>query len=162
MALSAQLYQDDRSTRRFRVEFDATLRDPAHQPIDVVVEDLSATGFRVVTSAALDMGVEVGLGLAGIGTQRAFVVWRGEGIYGCEFIAPLKIDDLAAALAAPSTDPVILPASPWAAPTTGSEPQWTRLSLRSRALAILAGAVAAWVLVIALAVAVTKLVAQLF
>ena len=43
MALTAQLYLDARGSERFRVAFNATLRDPSHAPLDVVVEGLCQT-----------------------------------------------------------------------------------------------------------------------
>jgi hypothetical protein len=153
MVIAAQLYQGGREAERHRVEFDATLRDPASLPLDVVIEDLSTGGFRVVTDTDLPTDAEVGLGLAGIGTHRARVVWRGDGIYGCEFVTALKEDDLRTALDAPSSDPVALPSpSPkdtasWA-DAAQEEPE--RLSLLARTFTIGAAAIAAWVLAIAL------------
>ena len=160
MALAAQLYRDARNAERHRVDFDATLRDPAFQPIDVVIEDLSATGLRVVTRANLAMGVEVGLGLAGIGTHRARVVRRGDGNYGCEFVTPLTSSDLAIALSAPSTAPVSLPNAPWAAPAPADPRRAvsTGLSPRGRLFAIVACALAAWVVAAALGAFVVRLV----
>ncbi len=152
MAIAAQLYQDGREAERYRVGFDATLRDSAFVPLDVVVEDLSIGGFRVVTTTDLSPGAEVGLGLAGIGTHRARVVWRGEGIYGCEFVTSLKEEDLRTALSAPPSDPIALPipaqskaASPIA--VTDQESEHSGLNLRGRFFAIIAAAITAWVLV---------------
>ena len=152
MALAAQLYRDDRAAERFRVEFDATLRDSSFLPLDVVIEDLSATGFRVVTEACLDEGAEVGLGLAGIGTHRARVVWQRDNTYGCEFLAPLHRADLALALSSPSTAPVPLP-TPWGTPLPTQQTN-TGLSPRARLFAIVACAAAAWAVTIGLAAAI--------
>lgn len=162
MAIAAQLYQDDRSTERFRVELDATLRDPSHAPVDVVIEDLSATGFRVVTDATLELGDEIGLGLAGIGARRARVVWCGHDSYGCEFLSILSRDDMKAALAAPSSAPVKLAlASPWAAaPVEAFETGG--LSVRARAVVITACAVVAWVVVVGVGTAVVRTLSWLF
>jgi len=154
MAIAAQLYQGGREAERHRVEFDATLRDPASLPIDVVIEDLSTGGFRVVTDTILPLAVEIGLGLAGIGTHRARIVWRGDGIYGCEFLTPLKDDDLRLALSAPSSEPLVLPSpTPNALLETGEE-HWrdeqSGLSLRGRLYSIIAAAIVAWIVVIGL------------
>jgi hypothetical protein len=154
MAIAAQLYQGGREAERHRVEFDATLRDPTFLPLDVVIEDLSTGGFRVVTDTILPLAAEIGLGLAGIGTHRARIVWRGDGIYGCEFLAPLKDDDLRLALSAPSSEPLILPSTPNALLETGEE-HWrdeqSGLSLRGRLYSIIAAAIVAWIVVIGLA-----------
>jgi hypothetical protein len=144
MALAAQLYRDDRGADRFRVDFDATLRDPESLPLDVVVEDLSASGFRVVTNVDLPVGVEVGLGLSGIGTHRARVIWHDRGAYGCELVMPLTSMELNTALSAPSSAPVTLPsAAMWVPPADEVHPvaQW---SPRVRVLAITASAICAW------------------
>ena len=155
MALAAQLYQNGREAERHRVEFDATLRDPAFLPLDVVIEDLSTGGFRVVTDANLPLAAEIGLGLAGIGTHRARIVWRSDGIYGCEFLTPLKDDDLRTALSAPSSEPLVLPSpAPGYTLPQADQEQWrdeqSGLSLRGRLYSIIGAAIVAWLAVIGL------------
>lgn len=152
MALTAQLYLDARGSKRFRVAFDATLRDPLHAPLDVVVEDLSASGFRVLTSADLAVRVEIGLGLAGIGMHRARVVRREKGVYGCEFVTPLTSNDLRIALSAPPSAPNALPKlGPWARvpiEAARDDRPVRKLPRPARLLVIVALAVACWLLVI--------------
>jgi hypothetical protein len=165
MALTAQLYLDDRGSKRFRVEFDATLRDPLHAPLDVVVEDLSASGFRVLTPADLAVGVEIGLGLAGIGTHRARVVRHENGAYGCEFVTPLTSAALDIALSAPSSAPVALPRmGPWG-PVRGNtnldESPVKKLPRPVRLLVIVAGAIACWILAIGLGAVLIRALAHL-
>jgi len=151
MALTAQLYLDARGSKRFRVAFDATLRDPSHAPLDVVVEDLSASGFRVLTSADLAVGVEIGLGLAGIGMHRARVIRRQKGVYGCEFVRPLTSAALNLALGAPASAPVALPRmGPWGPvpiETARDDRPVGKLPRPARLLVIVALAVACWLLV---------------
>lgn len=166
MAIAAQLYQDARGTERFRVELDATLRDPSHAPVDVVIEDLSATGFRVVTNTTLELGDEIGLGLAGIGARRARVVWCGPNSYGCEFLSILSRDDMKAALSAPSSSPINLaPLSPWdpaMVPAQNESAERGGLSTRARVVVIAACAVAAWVVAVAVGTVVVQSVSRLF
>ena len=166
MAIAAQLYQDGREAERHRVEFDATLRDPAFMPLDVVIEDLSTSGFRVVTDTILPLAAEIGLGLAGIGTHRARVVWRSDGIYGCEFLAPLKDADLRLALSAPSSEPLVLPSpDPGDALPDAEEEHWrdeqSGLSLRGRLYSIIAAAIVAWIVVVGLGWAAFRAVSDL-
>jgi len=161
MAIAAQLFRDDRGAERHSVGFDATLRDPDRMPLDVVVEDLSSTGFRVLTSADLAPNAEIGLGLAGIGMQRARVIWRAGNSYGCEFLTPLKGDDLRAALSAPSSEPVALrPADDRGAGIAASATPGARqgLSPRARLFAIIASAIAAWAVAVAVGVIVMRVI----
>jgi len=156
MALTAQLYLDGRGSKRFRVAFDATLRDPLHAPLDVVVEDLSASGFRVLTPANLAVGIEIGLGLAGIGMHRARVIRHENGAYGCEFVTPLTSAALDLALSAPSSAPVTLPRiGPWGPVPVDAdldEPPVKKLPRPVRLLVIVTGAIACWILAIGLGV----------
>lgn len=151
MALTAQLYLDARGSKRFRVAFDATLRNPSHVPLDVVVDDLSASGFRVLTTADLTVGVEIGLGLAGIGMHRALVIRRQKGVYGCEFVTPLTSNELSIALSARSSAPIALPrVGPWGLvpiETALDDRPVRKLPRPARLLVIVALAVACWLLV---------------
>jgi len=150
MGLVAYLYPDARWAERHQVERDATLRDPDWSPIDVTVEDLSESGFRVTAAADLPVGAEIGLGLAGIGLRQARVARRAENLYGCEFLVPLTAAELQAALAGPPTSPVALPWSDGSVALGPEEDHPERYPLWVRALSITASAVAAWLIVIAL------------
>ena len=69
----------------------STMRTDGCTPVDVVVLDISRSGVRIMTDAALDIGQEITIGLAGAGVNRAFVSWGRNGEYGCAFerlIAP--------------------------------------------------------------------------
>jgi len=163
MALTAQLYRDDRGSERFSVAFDATLRDPSHLPVDVVVEDLSVGGFRMQTRAELAEGVEIGLGLAGIGMHRARVVWRDAGTYGCEFVTPLTSADVGVALGAPSSAPVVLPRlGPWGPVQVDTDPDERvvrKLPRPVRLLVIIVGAIACWIMVLGIGVVIRRALA---
>ena len=50
MPFVAKLYDDDRSAERYPVLLDGTLRNPQAEPQDVVIDDLSASGFRTATA----------------------------------------------------------------------------------------------------------------
>jgi hypothetical protein len=159
MGLVAHLYRDSRWAERHPVELDATLRDPDWSPVDVMVEDLSESGFRVTTANDMPVGAEIGLGLAGIGMRQARVVRRAESLYGCEFLAPLSHAELRAALAGPPTQPIALPLDP--RPVGEEEAHHERLPMPMRVLAIAACAVAAWAILIALGWAVADMTLSL-
>lgn len=148
MGLVAYLYRDARWAERHQVERDATLRDPDWSPIDVTIEDLSEGGFRALADAELPVGAEIGLGLAGIGLRPARVVRRTGNAYGCEFLTPLTGMELHAALAAPASDPIALPIAARRDIDLEDEDFPDRLPPLARVLAISAGAIAAWAVVL--------------
>jgi hypothetical protein len=104
MALTAKLYREDdnRAAERHEVHLDATLRGQDQRPLDVVVDQLSVTGFRMSCADYLPIGASVSLGIAGIGRQSAQVVRRAGDRYGCRFDVPLASHPLALQ-ASPST-----------------------------------------------------------
>jgi hypothetical protein len=103
MAVVAQLFQEPdspvrRGLDRLQTRLDATIRDPSARPIDAVVHDLSTGGFKVQVAEALEIGSEVRLGLSGIGTSFARVMWRDGETYGCAFTSSIPTASIAAAL----------------------------------------------------------------
>lgn len=97
MALAAKLYRDERVADRQTVNLDATLRKLDQHPVDISIEDLSATGFRMVTDASLALGVVLSVGISGIGRRDARVVRRADDHYGCEFLVPIGAAEIARA-----------------------------------------------------------------
>ncbi len=89
MALTAKLVRDDRRADREMLDVGGTLRHVPHLPIDVVIEDLSSTGFRMRTHADLDLQETVTIGIPGIGQRAALIVRCSEGGFGCEFVEPI-------------------------------------------------------------------------
>lgn len=136
MAIIAQLYRDARWAARRKVEIEATLRDPDWSPADAVVEDLSASGFRVTIAAEFPEGAEVSLGIAGIGLRHARIVRRTENGYGCEFLIPLTEAQVRRAIESRPADPVALPAA--------RAIEDTRYPLRTRLAIIAAGTLLSW------------------
>lgn len=86
MALTAQLVRDDRRADRETLDVAGTLRHVRNVPIDVIVEDLSATGFRMRTQATLNLQEKVTIGIPGIGQRAAYVVRHTAEGFGCEFV----------------------------------------------------------------------------
>ena len=83
----------DRATR-ISVERGSTLRDDGGAPHEVLVHDLSRTGFRFSSSSHIPVGASVRLGLAGPGSANARVVRRDGDDHGCEFHWPLTAAQL--------------------------------------------------------------------
>lgn len=86
MALTAQLVRDDRRADRETLDVAGTLRHVRNVPIDVIVEDLSATGFRMRTHTNLNLQEKVTIGIPGIGQRAAHVVRHTTDGFGCEFV----------------------------------------------------------------------------
>lgn len=155
MGIAARLYQDARWAERHPVELEATLRDSDWAPVDVAIEDLSHGGFRVVAGAKLAVGGTIALGIAGLGTREAKVVWGAAGIYGCEFATPLSDADLKTAVSGPAATPIAFPKTPLPAPQPPVVEGWERarndkFSVRTRLAIITGSAVIAWMLVFGL------------
>ncbi|WP_448663337.1 PilZ domain-containing protein [Sphingomonas sp. CJ20] len=88
---------DQRGAIRFTVSSDTTLRGADGQPIDVVVENLSRTGFLFLSDTEIPAGSLVAIGLSGAGAREAQVVWRDGNRHGCEFLVPLPQSAMAKA-----------------------------------------------------------------
>jgi hypothetical protein len=86
-----------RSAERRATEAPSTMRADGYTPVDVVVLDISRSGVRIQTDAALDIGQEITIGLAGAGVTHAFVAWARNGEYGCAFERPIAPEDEALA-----------------------------------------------------------------
>jgi hypothetical protein len=98
MMMAATLSNAGRATPRIPTARPATLRDAQRQPIDIFIENLSADGFGMSTTTNFARGERVSLQLAGIEPREARVVRRLGLSYGCEFLAPLDMRELASAL----------------------------------------------------------------
>jgi hypothetical protein len=112
MSITAILIDDDRNAERFPVELDATVRNASAHPFDVLIEDLSATGFRMVGGPPMEIGTPVSIGFAGIGVQPARLTRLHDNSYGCEFITALSPAELSAALTAAPVTPIAFPTPP--------------------------------------------------
>lgn len=75
----------------------STLRVRGLTATDVTVLDLSETGVRIATEANLAIGDEISIGLSGVGSRRAYVAWRRDGLIGCAFAKPLAAADVSRA-----------------------------------------------------------------
>ncbi len=97
MALTAQLFRadDERASDRQPVNLDGTLRQKDdHRPVDVMIEDLSSTGFRMSCSEKLSLDSTVSVGIAGLGRHTARVVRSANPYYGCRFVTPVDLSAL--------------------------------------------------------------------
>ncbi len=97
-AASPKLGSDDRRIdARTPVNRAAVLR-LADQAYPIQVENLTRDGCKITTALDLAPGLVVTLGLAGVGTTTARIVWRSASGYGCMFEESLAPGAVTAAL----------------------------------------------------------------
>lgn len=75
----------------------STLRIDAAQPLDVIVEDLSAAGFCFFSEEPIPVGTSIRVGLAGPGQADAEVTWREGKRHGSQFTSALTQSTIDAA-----------------------------------------------------------------
>lgn len=78
-----------RAAQRASVSATARLREAGRTPFEVILSDLSATGFRMETFARLQVGAKIWVNLPDLAPLEAFVRRCDGQIYGCEFVRPL-------------------------------------------------------------------------
>lgn len=127
-------------SHRSEVGQQSTLRNRDGVPCSVMVDDLSASGFRFVISRHLCEGARVRLGLAGAGAAEARVVWRSDDVHGCEFLQPLTEDQLRSSFSGSSVVECAFPVgfSDCSEPAIGRWPGPVRLAV------LLLGTALAW------------------
>lgn len=80
---------ETRRAQRQRISARARFREAGANPYEVEIDDLSASGFRMVSYTRPRAGTRIWLTLPGMQSLEA-VVRRSEGNnHGCEFILPL-------------------------------------------------------------------------
>lgn len=155
MSIAAKLYRDQRSGERYAVDLPATLRAHGDRPVDVAIDELSQSGFRLLSPTPLPATCDISIGIAGVGMRTVHVIRQSDGGYGCAFAAPLTQPELAAAMAAPQ---IVVP-SPWQArwnevslPVDPRDPPAPHLSPRTQAMWILGLSAATWAAIVGVAV----------
>lgn len=155
MALAAQFVRNDRRADRETLDVAGTLRPIPTMPIDVVVEDLSTTGFRMRTRTALKLAEKITIGIPGIGQRAAYVVRRTADGFGCEFTEAVdvrlvgkaaSVEPLVEANFAGSVHPAII--REW---SRANPPQVKPFARASRLLIVGGLGLAGWMMVLGIA-----------
>jgi hypothetical protein len=150
--LRATLYRLDRSSERLEIGRASTLRGPNHHPIDIRIEDLSATGCRLNCDSQLAVDEYVMVGLPGVGIRASRVVWTDGVHVGCAFEEPLTPADVKAIQVSEPLTFVDFRSFPTPRPATDPKGESeTPFSPRQRLGIVLASALGAWGLVALLA-----------
>ena len=85
---------DRRGSIRFDSDSPSTLRVSDGEPVDVVVDDFSRTGFHFTANVDLPIGTLVSLGLSGAGSRAAQIMRRRNNGYGCAFMKALTDEEI--------------------------------------------------------------------
>ena len=81
---------DRRRAPRYDLAKDATLAGTGFQGADVIVTDISLSGFRARIGRHIPPGSIIRLKMAGIGMVVARIVWSKDGDVGGAFINPVS------------------------------------------------------------------------
>lgn len=88
------LHRFHRSSERHDVSRASTLRLDDGDPIDVLLEDVAVGGCRISGVQGLNPQEAILIGLAGVGSRSARIVWAQGGQAGCEFDQALTYSEL--------------------------------------------------------------------
>lgn len=97
--LAAVENSDERSSTRFRLSLVGTAGQVGDGLLEVVLHDLSATGFLLESSAPLEVGTQVDLEMPGLGAARGEIIWGSSRFFGGQFRPALVAGSVQAALA---------------------------------------------------------------
>ncbi len=137
--IHALLYRTTRGADRRQVERPSTMRNDDGAPLDVMIEDLSETGFRIRSDDVPEQDDAIMIGLAGLGVRSAVVVWQREESAGCAFDHPLSRAELEYTITADT-----LVRAEFGAAAMNAGPPVQRLRFRRRMGTIILAAIAAW------------------
>jgi len=82
--------------RTINLELPATRT--SHDGANVIIRDLSTTGFRIETSIEFQIGETFGIELPEAGLTEACIIWRDGRNFGCQLLAPISRPAISAAL----------------------------------------------------------------
>jgi hypothetical protein len=85
-AMSAE---EVRRSRRAPIKARARFREAGANPYEVEIDDLSATGFRMISYARPRVGTHIWITLPGLQSLEAIIRRSDGNNHGCEFTAPL-------------------------------------------------------------------------
>jgi hypothetical protein len=98
MTATARMVVERRAVERFVTDIGSTLGEAHRKEFDVVIENLSVTGFSMAAVSRLPSGESIVLDIPGLGIRSAVVVRNAGGSVGCEFACPLTDEELLSVL----------------------------------------------------------------
>lgn len=121
-----------RTDPRSDVGMPSTVRGVDAAAVDVVVDDMSASGLAFTSDVAWAVGARLTVGLAGGGRATGTIVRNSGSLYGCAFDRFLTPDQLATAFSSRTSQGRDLSISPALAAVPEAAPTWpigTRVAL---------------------------------
>ncbi|HEU0066958.1 MAG TPA: hypothetical protein VFQ57_06930 [Sphingomonas sp.] len=101
MALVAQLYNENRSGDRHSVDLGGAVARGLGRPVDVLVDELSVSGFRMISGVPVATGATIGVTIGDLGRRQVIVVRQSGSRLGCAFVAPITNAELENMLSVP-------------------------------------------------------------
>lgn len=144
--MRATLYRLDRTSERQAIGRPSTLRGSDGKPVDVQIENLSATGCRLSVALSLHVGDEVMIGLPGVGMRPADVIWTEAGQAGLAFSSPISLLEVEETRVADTLMPVDFRPLPASSVITRAERE-DGFNPRLRLALIIAAAAGAWIVI---------------
>jgi hypothetical protein len=148
---------EPRGALRRKLRFDVQRVVTPGGPADVIIHDVSETGFLIETTSQLTNGEAIELELPHAGSSSAEVVWRSGDFFGCRFERPISRAAVSATLLrAPAEHPpeTVLAGSEVAdlkdagfAPQPDEGAGSAELSVQAKSWTILSLAALSWALV---------------
>lgn len=86
-----------RGVPRVSKESPGTVRDGSRVPSDVRVVNLSTTGAAFASDVTIAQGTSITIGVPGMPTRHATIVWQDGEVHGCVFDQPVTPDAVARA-----------------------------------------------------------------
>ena len=80
-----------RESERSGVFIDARVRHLSKSYYSCKLDDLSITGFRMISTCPYEPGTEFFIYLPNFSTMEAQVMWRRNDSYGCRFLRPIHV-----------------------------------------------------------------------
>lgn len=88
------MLRERRNSARHDIALDINASDQGVTPAAVLVEDISATGFRMVSGVPLITGDRINIDLPKVGERNATIVRQSGVRAGCAFTLPLTANEL--------------------------------------------------------------------
>jgi hypothetical protein len=93
-ATAAWEARETRHGERQLMQLHVTARLPAGDPVTIIIENLSISGFRAIIPLELKKGTLLRVSLPGGRSPHARVVRTEKGRVGCVFLAPLQTSEV--------------------------------------------------------------------
>jgi len=160
--IHALMWNGGRQHERTTLQRRTTLRDEEGWARDVILEDLSLSGFKMESDERLIPGQLILIGLEGVGARSAKVMWSRDDQAGCRFTRPITQSEMDTTLTA---SVVIETNFAFSRAPVGQKapdaPEQEGLSARRRLAIILVAGTVFWGIAIAIGLAIRALVLPL-